>query len=113
MTQLAREAGVSYRTVFKAEVEPDARLRHRTLENIAKPLGLHPDRLFVRANLTPYLRTTSLGSEPSADARRARTFEVTGDEYEKLESYLRFLRFADITGHVGPPSTEMSGSGKN
>ena len=108
MSRLADEAGVSYRTVFKAEVEPNARLRHSTLERIATPLGLHPDRLFIRANLTPYLRATSLGSEPSSDARRKRSFDVTDDEYDHLQRYLRFLQFSGITGHVAPEPSEES-----
>ena len=102
MSRLADEAGVSDRTVFKAEVEPNARLRHSTLEKIAKPLGLHPNGLFIRANLTPYLSASGLTGERSAHERKERAFNVTDEEYDHLERYLNFLQFSGITGHVAP-----------
>ncbi len=95
MYGLAKAAGVSYRTVFKAEMEARPRLRHSTLEKIARPLGLYPDQLFVRANLTPYLKPWS--PDEGQATRRPKTFVVTDEEFESLTRYLKFLQLWEMT----------------
>lgn len=108
MFQLAEEAGVSYRTLVKAETEVNARLRHSTLEKIADPLGLHPNQLFVRANLTPYLRPAVLRDPRSPDRRRRRNFLVTYEEYDQLSRYLGFIRVSAIIGSDHSVTAEHS-----
>ena len=103
MYDLATKADVSYRTMYKAEVHLRARLRHGTLEKIAGKLDVHPNELFIRAGLTPYLSSPAAPPPVEGPVTKERVFEVTDDEYEKLNHYLGFLRYSSLV-----PTTEQT-----
>ena len=91
---LAREAKVSYKTLSKLELDRNLPRRPEIfLLKVAKAFGVHPDRLLVRASLTPMLRppVDETASLPSTTIPL--TLLVTEDESRQLENYLQYLRY--------------------
>ena len=91
---LAREAEVSYRTLSKLELDRNLP-RHPEifLWKLAKALDVHPDKLLIRASLTPMLRppTPEITSPPTTMI--SLTLLVSKEEGLELEKYLQYLRF--------------------
>jgi transcriptional regulator with XRE-family HTH domain len=101
MKDLAYKAEVSYQKLCRLEFS-NTLPRHpqEFLINIAHALGVHPDRLLVKANLTPLL-------SPRSDAQalpKTRSIEMTllvdEDERQQLENYLQFLRNVRIAESI-------------
>jgi transcriptional regulator with XRE-family HTH domain len=91
---LAHKAEVSYKTLSKLELGRNLP-RHPEifLLRVARALGVHPDKLLVRASLTPLLKP-SVGVPVSLPSTTTSlTLEVTDDERRELENYLQYLRY--------------------
>lgn len=93
MKDLAFKAEVSYQKLCRLEFS-NALPRHpqEFLINIAHALGVHPDRLLVKANLTPLLSPRSDAQAPLTTRNIKLTLFVDEDERRQLENYLQFLR---------------------
>ena len=90
---LAREANVSYKALSKLELDRSLPRRPEIfLLKIARALGVHPDRLLVRASLTPMLRPPVGVPVSLPSATTTLTLLVTDDERRQLEDYLQYLR---------------------
>lgn len=91
--QLADAAGVSYKTLSKLELNRTTPRRPEILlMKVAKALDVHPDRLLLRAPLTPMLRPT-VDEVSSLPLAQPLTLLVSSDERRQLENYLQFLRY--------------------
>jgi transcriptional regulator with XRE-family HTH domain len=91
---LALKAEVSYKALSKLELDRNLPRRPEIfLLKVARALGVHPDKLLVRASLTPLLRP-SVGVPVSLPSTTTSlTLEVTDDERRELENYLHYLRY--------------------
>jgi transcriptional regulator with XRE-family HTH domain len=90
---LAHHAEVSYKTLSKLELDRNLPRRPEIfLLKIARALGVHPDRLLVRASLTPILRAPMAAPIPVPPTTIPLTLLVTDDERRELEDYLQYLR---------------------
>jgi len=113
VSDLAHKAGVSYKTLSKLELERTIPRRPAILQKIAKVFDIHPDRLLVRASLTPMLRPP-VGEVSSASPRRLLTLLVNDDERRRLEDYLQFLRYiASIEALCQRAETESQSSNQH
>lgn len=90
LSYLAEKVGVSYQTLSRLELGL-THPRHfaELLINIANEFGIDPNRLLVRAVLTPMLRPSVVNEEPE---RKQFIFYVDENEAQQLENYLQFLR---------------------
>ena len=95
VTDLASKSGVPLSTVSRIE-RGTPRPRVLSLDRLAGALQVHPDRLLVRAGLTPYLRPAAGVQRPDESARRPATFMLSSDEQDAIETYLEFLRFSAL-----------------
>ena len=90
---LARQAEVSYRTLSKLELGRNLPRRPEIfLLKIARALGVHPDKLLVRASLTPILKAPAGVPVSLPPTTTPVTLLVTDDERRELENYLQYLR---------------------
>lgn len=90
---LAREAQVSYKALSKLELDRSLP-RHPEifLLKVAWALGIHPDKLLIRASLTPILRPP-VSVTASLKPTTPLVLLVTEDERQDLEKYLQYLRY--------------------
>ncbi len=93
MCDLAREAGVSYKTLSKIECGRVTPRKPDILMKLAKALDVHPNRLLVPAALTPLLASSAGAATPHGGDRRSQVFLITEQEQQELERYLSFLRY--------------------
>ena len=92
VSQLADKAGVSYKTLSKLELGRITPRKPDILMKVADTLDVHPDRLLLRAPLTPMLRP-AVDEESSPPLTQPLTLLVSDDERRQLENYLQFLRY--------------------
>jgi transcriptional regulator with XRE-family HTH domain len=92
LSALAHKAGVSYKTLSKLELDRIIPRRPEILLRVAKAFDVHPDRLLVRASLTPMLRP-QVDEASRASPMTPLTLLVNDDERRHLEDYLQFLRY--------------------
>lgn len=91
---LAREAKVSYKALSKLELDRNLPRRPEIfLLKVAWALGVHPDKLLVRASLTPMLRPPVGVPVSLPSTTTPLTLLVTDDERRELENYLQYLRY--------------------
>ena len=90
--QLADAAGISYKTLSKIELDRTRPRRPEILLKVAKVFDIHPDRLLLRAPLTPMLRPT-VDEVSSPPLNQPLTLLVSNEERRQLENYLQFLRY--------------------
>ncbi len=113
LSDLAHKAGVSYKTLSKLELARIIPRRPEILLKVARAFDIHPDRLLVRASLTPMLRPPV--SEVSlTPPRKPLTLLVSDDERRRLEDYLQFLRYiASIEAVCQRAETEAQSSNQH
>ena len=91
---LAHKAEVSYKTLSKLELDRNLPRRPEIfLLKVAWALGVHPDKLLVRASLTPMLRPPVGVPVSLPSTTTPLTLLVTDDERRELENYLQYLRY--------------------
>lgn len=91
---LAYKAEVSYKTLSKLELDRNLPRRPEIfLLKVAWALGVHPDKLLVRASLTPMLRPPVGVPVSLPSTTTPLTLWVTDDERRELENYLQYLRY--------------------
>jgi transcriptional regulator with XRE-family HTH domain len=93
MTDLARRCRVPVSTLSELE-RGKSKISDRTsslLVRLADALGVHPDRLLEKANLTAYLTAAGQELPPEEELKEVRLF-VTPEEYNLITEYLDFLR---------------------
>jgi len=91
---LAYKAEVSYKTLSKLELDRNLPRRPEIfLLKVAWALGVHPDKLLVRASLTPMLRPPVSVPVSLPPTTTPLTLFVTDDERRELENYLQYLRY--------------------
>ena len=91
---LAREAKVSYKALSKLELDRNLPRRPEIfLLKVAWALGVHPDKLLVRASLTPMLRPPVSVPVSLPPTTTPLIIFVTDDERRELENYLQYLRY--------------------
>lgn len=91
---LARKAKVSYKTLSKLELDRNLPRRPEIfLLKVAWSLGVHPDKLLVRASLTPMLRPPVGVPVSLPSTTTPLTLLVTDYERRELENYLQYLRY--------------------
>ena len=113
LSYLAHKTGVSYKNLSKLELARTTPRRPDILLKVAKAFNIHPDRLLVRASLTPMLRPP-VGEVSSASPRRLLTLLVNDDERRRLEDYLQFLRhIASIEALCQRAETEAQSSNQH
>ena len=94
---LARASRVSHRALSKLELSSRPTTKADHLIKIADALNIHPDRLLIRAALTPLLRPTQV---PAGEREVKEPFRhlVTLQEHELLDNYLDFMRLIGSLG---------------
>jgi transcriptional regulator with XRE-family HTH domain len=91
---LALKAEVSYKALSKLELDRNLPRRPEIfLLKVAWALGVHPDKLLVRASLTPMLRPPVSVPVSLPPTTTPLTLFVTDDERRELENYLQYLRY--------------------
>jgi transcriptional regulator with XRE-family HTH domain len=110
---LAREAVVPYKTLSKLELNRNLP-RHPEifLWKLANALGVHPDKLLIRASLTPMLRQPTNEITSSPTKMTSLTLLVTKEEGLELEKYLQYLRFLNSVDSVCQKAEKEIGSTK-
>lgn len=108
---LAREAKVSYRTLSKLELDRNLPRRPEIfLMKVANIFGVHPNKLLVRASLTPMLRPP-VGESASLPTKTiSLTLMVTEDESRQLDNYLQYLRYIGLVESLRRRAEEEIGS---
>jgi len=107
ISDLARKAGVPYKTLSKLELVRIIPRRPEILLKVAKAFDIHPDRLLVRASLTPMLRP-QVEETSQVSLMKPLNLLVNDDERRHLEDYLQFLRYiASIEALCQKAETEI------
>ena len=93
LTDLAKASRVPLNKISRIE-KGAPRPKILVLQLLARALGVHPDRLMMRAGWPAQLPTlvASERSPERSDMRKAAQFHVTPTERRELEFYLEFLR---------------------
>ena len=102
ISNLASEAGVDSKVVSRLEVTGKTPRDRDFLLKIAHAFDIHPDTLYRKARLTPFLRPAAVASPapPSRapeDERSSHVIFATETEIEQLEIYLDFLRYISLS----------------
>ncbi len=108
---LAREAKVSYKTLSKLELDRNLPRRPEIfLLKVAKVFGVHPDKLLVRASLTPMLRPPVGETASLPSTTIPLSLLVTEAESRQLENYLQYLRYIGSAESLRRRAEEEIGS---
>lgn len=97
LLDLAKASQVPHRVVSKLELSNRPTTKANHLIKIADALNIHPDRLLIRAALTPLLRPTRV---PTGEREAKESFRhlVTPHEHELLDNYLDYMRLIASLG---------------
>lgn len=91
LLDLADKSGINHKTLSRLESGAHPPRKPDLLMKLAVALDVHPNRLLLRAALTPILAPMPVVA-PS-DKRLWQAY-VTGEEKDQLEDYLIFLRYS-------------------